>query len=127
MASVMIDLSMIRGDSASLAVTVGDLGAAGLNAFNDARFTAKRDVSDSDANAIISKSLNSGVTITTVGDSNTNGVLTVSIAPADTQALPTGYTVALFYDVRLYDSGGDAYTVAQGMLTVTPTATQATS
>ncbi len=126
MSSITTDLSIVRGDSASLLVTVGSLGSSGLNAFSDARFTAKRDVADGDALAVISKRLASGIAITTVGDGSTNGVLTVSLAPADTQALPP-YPVVLSYDVRLYDSGGDAYTVAQGALTIGPTATQAST
>lgn len=127
MTAVESNLSLTRGDSDTLSITVGNLGANGLSAFTDARFTAKRDLSDPDAGAIISKSLSSGITVTTNGNATTNGVLSVAIAPADTAALPAGYTVALSYDVRLYDVAGDAYTVAQGVLTVTPTATQATS
>lgn len=125
MASVTTNLSMIRGDTSVFTVTVGSLGASGLGAFNDIRFTVKRDASDADASAVISKTLASGISVTTVGNATTNGVLSVAIAPADTQTLPTGYTVALSYDVRLYDVAGDAYTVAQGVLTVSPTATQA--
>ena len=125
MSSVTTDLTLIRGDTAALTVAVGSLGASGLNAFTDIRFTAKRDVGDPDTSAIILKTLATGITITTVGNATTDGVLTVAIAPADTQTLPVSYAVALSYDVRLYDSGGDAYTVAQGVLTVSPTATQA--
>ena len=127
MAAVTANLSIVRGDSTTLTITVGNLGAAGLNAFNDVRFTAKRDVGDADTIAIISKRLSAGITVTTDGNATTDGVLSVAIAAADTAALPAGYPVALSYDVRLYDAAGDAYTVAQGMLTVTPTATQATS
>lgn len=127
MAAVTSNLSLVRGDSTTLTITVANLGASGLNAFDDVRFTAKRDVGDADAIAIISKRLASGITITTDGNATTDGVLSVAIAPADTSGLPAGYTVALAYDVRLYDAAGDAYTVAQGMLTVMPTATQATS
>lgn len=127
MTAVESNLSLVRGDSDTLSITVGNLGANGLSAFTDARFTAKRDLGDADTSAIITKSLSAGITIITAGNATTNGVLSVAIAPADTAALPAGYAVALAYDVRLYDVAGDAYTVAQGILTVTPTATQATS
>lgn len=129
MTAVTTNLSLVRGDTDTLTITVSNLGAQGLNAYSDIRFTAKRDLGDADTLAIISKRLNvnNGITITTDGNATTPGVLAVSIAPADTQGLPSGYTIALAYDVRLYDAQGDAYTVAQGMLTVMPTATQATS
>lgn len=127
MTAVESDQSIDRNATAALAITVANLGANGLAAFSNARFTAKRDLSDADASAIISKQLGSGITVTTNGGVGVDGVLTVAITQADTAALPTGYAVALVYDVRLYDAGGDAYTVAQGILTVTPTATQATS
>lgn len=126
MAAVTSNLSLARGDSTTLTITVANLSASGLNAFNDARFTAKRDVGDADTLAIINKRLAAGITITTDGNATTPGVLSVAIAAADTQGLPSGYPVALSYDVRLYDALGDAYTVASGVLTVEPTATQAT-
>lgn len=128
MSAVTTNLTLVRGDTDALTVTVGNLGASGLNAFSDVRFTAKRDASDADSAAIISKVLGAGITITTVGNATTDGVLSIAIAPADTTTtLPAGYTVTLVYDVRLYDASGDAYTVAQGVITVSPTATQATS
>ena len=127
MSAVTTDLTIVRGDTDALSITVGNLGASGLAAFSDARFTAKRDLGDADTSAVITKTLASGITVTTNGNATTNGVLSVAIAPADTATLPAGYAVALAYDVRLYDVAGDAYTVAQGILTVTPTATQATS
>lgn len=127
MSAITQDEDIIWGRSAALTVTVGNLGASGLNAYNDVRFTAKRDVSDADSAAIISKTLASGIAITTAGDATTNGVLTVTLAPTDTTALPAGYAVALAYDVSVYDVSGHAYSVAGGVLTVTPTATQATS
>ena len=127
MSAIISNETITRARSATIAVTVGSLGASGLNAYSDIRFTAKRDTSDSDASAIITKSLTSGVTITTVGDTTTDGMLSVALTPADTTALPSGYTSTLQYDVTLYDAVGDAYTVAGGVLTVTPNVTQATS
>lgn len=127
MTAVETNLSLVRGDTVSLTITVNSLPASGLTAFTDIRFTAKRDLADPDAGAVISKTILSGITIITSGSASVAGVLSVAIAPADTQALPTGYTSTLAYDVRLYDAAGDAYTVAQGVLTVAPTATQATT
>ena len=127
MSAVVSDQSIDRNATTALNITVTNLGANGLAAFSNARFTAKRDLSDPDASAIISKQLGSGITITTNGGVGVDGVLSVAITQADTAALPTGYAVALVYDVRLYDAAGDGYPVATGTLTVTPTATQATS
>lgn len=127
MSSVTTNLSLIHGRTAVLTVIVGSLGASGLNAYSAMRFSAKRDVSDADVAAVISKTLGAGITITTVGDATTNGVLSIALAPADTSTLPAGYTSTLQYDVSLYDAAGDAYTVADGVITVSPTATQATS
>ena len=127
MSYVVTDLSTVWGRTAEIVFTVGDLGASGLNAFNDIRFSAKRDDSDADSAAVISKSLSSGITITTVGNVTTDGVLSVALAPADTTALPAGYAVALTYDVAVYDASGDAYSTHSGTLTITPTATQATT
>lgn len=127
MAAVVSDQSIDRHATAALDITVSNLGSGGLAAFTSARFTAKRDVSDDDSAAIISKTLGSGITVTINGGIGVDGVLTVTISQADTASLPTGYAVALVYDVWLYDSSGDGYPVATGTLTVTPTATQATS
>lgn len=127
MSAIESDQSIDRHATTALDITVSNLGSGGLAAFSNARFTAKRDVSDADASAIISKQLGSGITVTTNGGVGVNGVLTVSITQADTAALPTGYAVALVYDVWLYDASGEGYPVATGTLTVTPTATQATS
>ena len=127
MAVLIRDQTIARGRTETLLIVVGTLGVTGLAANTDARFTAKRDLGDADSLAIISKRLGSGVTVTTTGDATTNGVLSVAIAPADTAALPAGYAVALPYDVTLYDTLGDEYTVASGTLTVTPSATQATA
>ena len=127
MSAIESDQSIDRNSTVALDIAVTNLGSSGLGAFTDARFTAKRDLADDDSAAIISKTLASGITITTNGGVGVDGVLTVAITQADTAALPTGYAVALVYDVRLYDAAGDGYPVAKGTLTVTPTATQATS
>lgn len=127
MTAVIADLSIVWGRTAILNVTVGGLGASGLDAYDDMRFTAKRDVSDSDSGASISKRLSAGISITTAGDATTNGVLAVAINPADTAGLPAAYVTTLAYDVSVYDSAANAYSVAQGVLTVAPTATQATT
>lgn len=128
MTAVESDQSIDRHATAALTITVSNLGSNGLAAFSNARFTAKRDVSDDDSAAIISKSLTGGgITVTTNGGTGVDGVLSVAITQADTAALPAGYAVALVYDVWLYDAAGEGYPVATGTLTVTPTATQATS
>lgn len=127
MSLVTVNLTVVWGRTAALIFTFTNLGSSGLNAFNDIRFTAKYDTGDADVNAVLSKTLASGITITTVGNATTNGVIQVALAPADTSVLPTAYASNLTYDVSVYDGVGDAYTTHQGTLTVQSTATNALS
>ncbi len=130
MAALAADLTLLRGDTIVLTVPVTNLPAGGLTAYAKIAFTAKRDKSDSDANAFISLSAPSnGVTITTNGNATTNGVLTITIPAASTASLPA-YDTLLSYDVQVTDTTTNpatVHTVAQGTLTVAADVTQQTT
>jgi hypothetical protein len=118
------NLSMYRGDTRVVQLTISGLGASGLTGFSF-WFTAKNDFADADADAVIKKTTND-FTVVTVGDANTSGVITVKILPADTASLPD-YNTNLHYDVQLEDGSGNVTTVATGTLTVKVDVTKASS
>lgn len=129
MAALVQDETLLRGDTNVLVVTVTNLPSGGLGAYGAIAFTAKRDISDSDAAAFISLSLASGVVITTNGGTGVDGVLTITIPAASTATLPF-YDTQLAYDVQVTDTTTTphtVHTVAQGVLTVTADVTQATT
>ncbi|MGZ6360764.1 MAG: hypothetical protein ACXWP0_03685 [Ktedonobacterales bacterium] len=121
----MSTLSMTRGNTALFQTTVANLGSGGLTGFS-AWFTAKRDASDADSAAVFQKTiLAGGIAITTNGGTGVNGVLTTTVAPVDTETLPTGYSVLLVYDVKVKDTSGVETTVDSGTITVKADVTQA--
>lgn len=83
-------------------------------------FTAKVNLFDSDANAVIRKDSDPGGGITFPSD----GVAKIAIAHADTVNLPT-QKVTLHCDVQLKTAGGKINTVESGKVTVSPDATLA--
>lgn len=81
-------------------------------------FTAKRDVDDSDANAVIQKTVGNGLTITTPSA----GIFVLGpLLPADTQSLPNE-NIGLVFDIEMV-LGGNVSTVAKGVLYVDAEAT----
>ncbi len=129
MSALQADVTLLRGDTNTLTVTVTNLPSGGLAAYAEIVFTAKRDISDADASAFIHLTLASGVTITTNGNATTDGVLTITIPAATTATLPA-YDTLLAYDVQVTDTTTNpatVHTVAQGTLTVTADVTQAVS
>lgn len=119
---------MKRGDTKTVQFTVdgSKLPTAGLTGFQ-MWFTAKLQVSDSDAVAVIHK-VTADFQIKTAGDPNTvpptNGLVTTTIQPADTSSLPN-YDVVLTWDFQLKDGNGNITTSADGTLTVQPDITRA--
>ncbi len=105
----MTDLSMIRGDDATLdvAVTVED-GALAVT------FTAKRAYRDADVDAILRKDLDAGVSFDEDG-------VHVDVEPADTRDLVTPLT--LVWDLEVVDAIGLTATVASGYLAIAPDVT----
>lgn len=111
-------LSMTRGDSATFQVSISGLTSSGLTGCT-LYFTAKKDISDSDASAQFQKSnTGGGITVTQAGNATQAGIATVTVVPADTNTLPS-YQSVLQWDCTLIDTSGTHTTVAQGTLTVT--------
>jgi len=117
----MADLTMTRGDARTLDVPITLDGAPWtIPVGATVRFTAKERTTDADGAAKIAKSTGSG--ITAVDD-----VATVTIAPADTDALAAdGLDATLWYDVQVAGAGFGPWTVARGRLIVQPDVTRAT-
>lgn len=110
------DLSMTRGDTAVFTVTLSNLSASGLTGCS-LYFAAKRSVSD--ASPLFTKSIGSGISVTTNGSDTVSGVASVSLNPADTSSLPD-YPTLLDWDCVLVDGSGNHTTVASGTLFVSP-------
>jgi hypothetical protein len=109
---------MYRGDAPSWRFLVTDedhpLGTD-LTGVLDVRFTAKRRSSDDDVDAVITKTVGSGVTIT---DPATSGYVEVALLPVDTNSETT--TVTFVWDLQVTGAAGDPHTVASGTLRVDP-------
>lgn len=116
------NLSMYRGDTKTLQFTVSNLPSTGLTGYSF-WFTAKEQVSDPDASAVVHK-VSADFTVSTPGNDTTPGVVTCDILPADTSAAPD-YDYVLLYDFQVKDSNGRVTTSAVGTLTIHPDRTRA--
>jgi hypothetical protein len=115
----MAALTMTRGTSATVTVTILDGDGAALDLTGTTlHFTAKRSLRDAQADAVIAKVTGAGITHRTP---QSGGIADVAIAPADTSGLAP-YPIALAYDVELV-SGVDVYATESGTLTVSPDST----
>lgn len=110
---------MTKGDTAKPEFTVKDRATGAVQniaAWTAFRLTAKRAVTDTDAQAVFAKTL-AGGGITVV--SAPGGVIRATINPADTSPLEwSGYL--LFVDVQGIDAFGGTWTLAKGTLEVQP-------
>lgn len=123
-------ITIEHNTTAPLVVTIPwqNLTASGLSGYTAIWFIAKYSLLDLDASAPISKTLGSGIVVTTAGDNTSvNGVITITIAAADTASMPisTG-NLSLFFSCGGKDSGGNDWPICQGKLTITPNASRAT-
>jgi len=114
----MSALTMTRGDTAYLDITVTLTNEAATLDGCTLTFTAKREFTDAQSAAVIEKDTSDGITVT--GDLTA----TVKILPADTSGLEAD-SVVLQYDVQLTDATPDTFTVDSGTLTVNPDVTTA--
>lgn len=105
---------MYRGDTAAwdFTVTEPDGTAVDLTDATGIRFTAKDRASDADADARITKTIGSGVTVTNA----VGGIVRVQLATGDTSALSVPLSLA--FDLQLSDDAGGVYTVAAGKLEI---------
>ena len=110
---------MFRGDKYEFDATILNYDGNPLDLTGSVlRFTAKWDIRDLDAAAVISKTTTGGGIVI---NSATAGTVTVTILPADTVALPSD-EVVLFYDLQVNSSPTVNYTVMYGKLRVLPDA-----
>ncbi len=112
------ELTMHRGDAPSWRFLITDEDhpeGTDLTGVLQVRFTAKRRASDLDADAVISKTVGAGVTITAPA---TSGYVEVALVPGDTSGEESAVT--LVWDLQVTGAGGDPHTVAFGTLLVQP-------
>lgn len=117
----MSNITLTRGDSRTLSITVldSDGSAADLTGAS-IWWTAKRDINDADADAIISKTVGSGITVTNAA----GGLATVTIAPDDwTDAEDSDKHYV--WDLQVKSDTGTVTTVASGRIIITPDVTRA--
>jgi len=109
----MTQLMMVRGKTAEFLLELTFEGEpVVVDPEVELVFTAKRAFSDSNADAIIHKTIDAGITVGTEP-----GEATVKIEPADTVDLDRR---VLLWDVELVDPDENRYVVAGGTLHVDP-------
>ena len=119
------ELLIKRGDTETIKATVLRNGTIFNLTGSMVWFTAKNNISDLDTVAVIKKdSVSGGISI----PSPTNGIVLISIVPADTASItmpgnltPTSqedYRAELFYDIQVKTPSGEVFTVASSKLFV---------
>jgi hypothetical protein len=127
-------LTLAKGDTGPLTVTVpsSSLSASGLANYHSGSgqiwFYGKWDASDSDASAIFTKTLASGVSVTQDGNNtNQDGIISVTLAISDTAALPD-FNFVIKWAIKVKDGvSGAEYTLTYGDLLVVATPTSKVS
>lgn len=116
----MSDVTIRRGDTRLLAVVdaVDAAGDAYVWTDDQIRFTVKRSLADTDAEAVFVKTRAEGAIVPGAA-----GEATIRIEPADTQTLPE-QAIVLEWDLQVTTAGGDVYTLDSGRMTVDPEATR---
>lgn len=118
----MTDFSVDHGTDNTLDLVLVDGANQPLNLTGASIwFTAKRRYSDTDADAIIQKTVGDGITV----DNAAGGLAHVTLLPEDTFDLPF-YRQTFRYDVKVKSSDGISAIVARGQLTIEPAVTSAT-
>lgn len=116
-------LSLTRGDTALLALTVSGLSALGLSGAQ-LWFTVKRNLSDADSAAVMQKTVGAGISTTGTGNNDTAGTALITVQPSDTASLVDAEQLLLF-DVQLQDANGVKTTLCSGYVTILPDVTLA--
>lgn len=129
------DLEVYRGDNETFSITVKRSNTVYPLTSVTIWFTAKNDVLDADASAVIRKDTLGlgGITITDAPA----GKFDLNLIPTDTASITVPTTVnpkdrfeyftELYYDIQLKTGGGAIFTIAEGRLLVKPDVTQAVS
>jgi hypothetical protein len=119
----MTRLSITRGDTRVFTITLTDADEEALDLTGmSVTFTAKRTRFDSDEDAVIAKSIGSGIVV----DEPTSGVALMTLDPEDTEALPAR-THRLYYDVQVVDVLGVVVTPLADIVEIRPDVTQDTT
>lgn len=117
----MSDFSIHRGTDETLDLVLKDAAGQPINltGIQNMWFTVKRRFSQVDADALMQKTLVSGIVV----DNAAGGLAHVDIVPADTASLPA-FAQTFHYDVKI-KLGGRTEILTEGELTIDPTVTQA--
>lgn len=115
-------LTMKRGTTKSLVMTIKENGAAINVTGYTFWFTAKYNYEDADSAKVFQKTVGSGITLTTPA----SGIITVKLSPTDTSGLPA-HTTRLYYDLKMKDGSSNVYSILSGELVVEPDVTNTTS
>jgi len=111
------DIRIMRGDSLSMKVRVSTDEGAYLNMVGaSVDMTVKKELSDDDLDAVISKSVGSGITLL----ESANGYFEVVLTGDDTKDLDDG---VYYYDVQVTLDSTEVYTVMVGKLYLKPDVT----
>lgn len=116
------NLSVIREDWLVLSVTVTRGGVAIDLTNAKAWMTAKREVTDSDGQAVFQKTELDGIVIS----APTTGVMVITVVEADTSGVDKEGE-RLVYDVQVKEASGRISTPLRGVLDVLPGTTDATA
>jgi hypothetical protein len=103
---------MWRGDSESIAAAITVSGVAVDITNASLRFTAKRALTDTDANAVFTRTIGTGITVTNA----IGGLATIALIPANTLSLTV--PTLLYCDFQLQDVPGNVSTLTTGTILV---------
>lgn len=122
------NFSFYRGEKHTIVITVNSLNVNGLNDYPNLIFTIKADqfLPDSQAQVQKKKGVSADVTVVTVGNVSTPGVINVVLHYADTSGFP-GYQYMPWWDMQASDTNSDPIVLVAGQMTILPHATQAQS
>jgi len=114
-------LTMTRGDTAIWTVALSGLPSTGVTG-GQFTFTAKKTLADSDASAVLQKTLANGISVTNPGSATTSATVLIVVQPADTAALVNAEQL-LLWDLQYLDASGTKTTLLAGYMTVEPEVT----
>lgn len=120
----MQQIDMVRNNARHFQFRVSGLPTTGLTG-TIFFFTAKAEFDDPDSAAVIRLDT-SAFHVDQNGSDTLDGLVTVTIPPTATAALPARTSI-LQYDCKMKESGGDPHTISRGTLIVYADATQRTS
>ncbi len=111
----MTYLTITRSDDETLdiVVTNQDTGAVVNLTGATLKWMAKRRRTDADVDALITKAIGTGVTVTNA----VGGVAEVAIAAADTNAITPG---AYYWELQSVDAASKTHTLAGGRIVILP-------